>query len=148
MVTAGSGKTIWWRCDKGDDHTWPSTVANRVAGNGCPVCMNKKITSSNSLYKLRPDLMTEWDWIKNTKTPHELSVGSNQHVWWICSDCSYSWKAPPARRTGRDQSGCQNCAEYGLRPSDPCSIYYLRYGGPLGTWYKVGITSNFLQKIK
>ena len=147
MVTAGSGKTIWWRCDKGDDHTWHSTVANRVAGNGCPVCMNKKITDSNSLYKLRPDLMKEWDWIKNTKTPHELSVGSSQHVWWICSVCSNSWKAPPARRTGRDQSGCQDCAEYGLRPSDPCSIYFLRYSGPLGTWYKIGITSNFYRRL-
>jgi len=33
-----SGKKIWWKCDKGPDHEWVSTIANRTNGNGCPFC--------------------------------------------------------------------------------------------------------------
>tara|TARA_B110000008_G_scaffold249117_1_gene261622 strand:- start:1194 stop:3386 length:2193 start_codon:yes stop_codon:yes gene_type:complete len=145
-VTAGSGKKVWWKCDRGDDHVWDSTVANRVSGNGCPVCANKKITDTNSLFKLRPELMKEWDWLKNEVSPHDLSVGSNRKVWWIC-EFKHSWKAPPARRSGNRANNCPDCAEYGLRPSDPCFIYLLRYSGPIGTWYKVGITSNINRRV-
>lgn len=37
MVTLGSGKQVWWRCDQG--HVWRARVFNRTAhGNGCPEC--------------------------------------------------------------------------------------------------------------
>ena len=37
MVTLGSGKRVWWRCDQG--HVWRTAVFNRVrSGSGCPVC--------------------------------------------------------------------------------------------------------------
>ena len=38
-VTAGSGKKIWWKCPKGDDHEWQATVNKRASdGTGCPLC--------------------------------------------------------------------------------------------------------------
>ncbi|MBO5286035.1 MAG: hypothetical protein J6B16_03975 [Clostridia bacterium] len=43
VVTAGSGKKVWWRCSKG--HEWQSTIAHRNNGRGCPVCSLDKTTS-------------------------------------------------------------------------------------------------------
>jgi len=37
-VTARSGASIQWKCRYGPHHTWPTEVANRYAGNGCPSC--------------------------------------------------------------------------------------------------------------
>lgn len=40
MVSAGSGKRVWWICDKG--HEWQTVVNARKQGRGCPVCAGKK----------------------------------------------------------------------------------------------------------
>ena len=41
MVTLGSGKRVWWRCEHG--HVWLTAVFNRVhGGTGCPVCRKRK----------------------------------------------------------------------------------------------------------
>ncbi len=43
MVTAGSHKKVWWRCDAG--HEWQAAVFNRTgAKSGCPICARKKHT--------------------------------------------------------------------------------------------------------
>ncbi len=44
-VTAGSGKTIWWQCDKG--HEWQARVTDRThSDTGCPTC-RKKLKKKN-----------------------------------------------------------------------------------------------------
>jgi DNA-directed RNA polymerase subunit RPC12/RpoP len=35
-VTYGSGKDIWWKCEKG--HSWMARVNDRSRGYGCPYC--------------------------------------------------------------------------------------------------------------
>ena len=40
MVTAHSGKTVWWKCDKG--HEWQAVIADRSNGIGCPECKKLK----------------------------------------------------------------------------------------------------------
>lgn len=35
-VTAGSGKKVWWLCEKG--HEWEARIADRNRGSGCPYC--------------------------------------------------------------------------------------------------------------
>ena len=42
MVTLGSGKRVWWRCQFG--HVWKAAIFNRVGranrtGTGCPICV-------------------------------------------------------------------------------------------------------------
>ena len=37
-VMAGSTKKIWWKCDKGVDHLWKTSVRKRAIGRGCPYC--------------------------------------------------------------------------------------------------------------
>ena len=41
QVTSGSNKRIWWLCAE-CGHEWQTSVANRVAGKGCPVCSRIK----------------------------------------------------------------------------------------------------------
>ncbi|MBQ7976458.1 MAG: zinc-ribbon domain-containing protein, partial [Clostridia bacterium] len=40
MVSSGSHKKVWWICKNG--HEWQSEIANRNAGNGCPICRKTK----------------------------------------------------------------------------------------------------------
>ena len=35
-VTAGSGKKVWWKCEKG--HEWQAIIYERNKGRGCPQC--------------------------------------------------------------------------------------------------------------
>lgn len=42
-VTAGSNKSVWWRCEKG--HEWEDTVTHRVSGRNCPICTGEAKTS-------------------------------------------------------------------------------------------------------
>ncbi len=34
--STGSNVKVWWKCSKG--HVWLASIANRVRGEGCPVC--------------------------------------------------------------------------------------------------------------
>ena len=37
MVTEGSAKKVWWKCEKG--HEWQATISNRSKGYGkCRIC--------------------------------------------------------------------------------------------------------------
>ena len=41
MVTKGSSKKVWWRCQNG--HEWQATISNRVGrGSGCPYCKSTR----------------------------------------------------------------------------------------------------------
>jgi hypothetical protein len=40
-VTCGSGKKVWWLCQKG--HEWEARISERHRGSGCPVCGRKKV---------------------------------------------------------------------------------------------------------
>ena len=38
-VTEISGRKVWWKCEKSEDHEWQTTVASRTsAGTNCPFC--------------------------------------------------------------------------------------------------------------
>ncbi len=43
MVTFGSEKVVWWKCEKG--HEWQADMAHRRRGNGCPICSLGRRTS-------------------------------------------------------------------------------------------------------
>jgi len=53
-VTYKNHKRIWWQCNKGDDHEWYTSVANRSKGTNCPVCVGKKVVLSNKKYFHQP----------------------------------------------------------------------------------------------
>lgn len=43
IITLGSNKKIWWKCQK--DHEWQATINNRNNGTGCPICNSERNTS-------------------------------------------------------------------------------------------------------
>lgn len=44
-VTAGSERTVWWKCSNG--HEWQAKIYNRNNGRGCPLCAREKRKSKS-----------------------------------------------------------------------------------------------------
>ena len=105
-VGIGYSKKVWWKCGKGNDHEWMTSVVKRSRGNGCPICKNKKVVVSNSLAILNPKLALEWHPIKNINLkPLDFAIGSGKKIWWKCpKGDDHEWQASIVKRT----SG-QNC---------------------------------------
>ncbi|MDC1362319.1 zinc-ribbon domain-containing protein [Crocinitomicaceae bacterium] len=111
-VTSGSGKKVWWKCDKGVDHEWVTEVYNRSNGKGCPFCSGNKVCKSNSLATTHPNLAEEWHPTKNGKlSPQKFTFGSHKKIWWKCQKISeHIYLAEiSARVRGR---GCTICRGY------------------------------------
>jgi len=107
-VGRGSGRRVWWKCDKGDDHEWKATISHTYKDT-CPICVNKKIILSNCLATTNSKLAKEWHPIKNgSLTPYEIGDGSSRKVWWKCDKGEdHEWKTSPSQR---NKSGCPVCA--------------------------------------
>jgi len=105
-ITAGSGKSIQWRCNLG--HVWTAKVLNRTsAGSGCPFCSNKRVLEGfNDLASRFPEVAREafgWD-------PTEFTAGSDKKKVWRCSE-GHRWTAVIKSRTRASQpSGCPVCS--------------------------------------
>ena len=115
-VTAHSSKAIWWKCAQ-CGHEWKTSVSNRSAGKGCPVCSLKRqgqtkvsnlIKVSGSFADKYPELLAEWDYDKNVMSPSTITPNSSTKVWWKCSVCGYTWRTSVSHRTIR-RSGCPAC---------------------------------------
>ena len=107
-VTAGSKKKVWWTCEKG--HEWEAIVSSvAIDGCGCPYCAGKRaIPGETDLVTLRPDLMEQWDYEKNTIDPRKTTVAAHEKVWWKCS-LGHSWEAVVFSRTKENASRCPYC---------------------------------------
>jgi hypothetical protein len=64
-VGIGSSKKVWWKCFKGEDHEWKTSIVHRSNGKGCPICSGHKVAKSTSLAILKPELVKEWHPTKN-----------------------------------------------------------------------------------
>ena len=106
-VTAGSHRSVWWRCEKG--HEWRAAVKTRTDGSGCPVCANKlRVPGVNDLASTHPNLAAEWDRERNDPlTPEDVTAGSIRKVWWTCG-AGHGWRAGINSRV--HGSGCPVCA--------------------------------------
>eukprot|EP01112_Ceratiomyxa_fruticulosa_P022676 TRINITY_DN8394_c0_g2_i1.p1 TRINITY_DN8394_c0_g2~~TRINITY_DN8394_c0_g2_i1.p1 ORF type:complete len:418 (-),score=49.94 TRINITY_DN8394_c0_g2_i1:101-1354(-) len=108
-LTSGSRKKLWWVCDNNPAHKWQATVGKRTLGQRCPHCYSTMIVhESNRLDTLRPELVKEWD-KSNEKKPFEVSVFSNEKIWWKCSANNKhpKWLASPNNRSRG--SSCPSC---------------------------------------
>ena len=91
-VTHGSGKKVWWICDKG--HEWESRILDRKSKRtGCPICTNRIVLPGfNDLATTHPKLAKEWHPVKNGElTPENVTFGSNRKVWWKCEK-GHGWQ--------------------------------------------------------
>lgn len=69
----------------------------------------RQTLKKNSIAKVKPELLEEWDYEKNMNiNPESVSYGSKIKYWWKCKTCGYSWQTDPSHRVhGR---GCPKCA--------------------------------------
>jgi very-short-patch-repair endonuclease len=105
-VISGSGKNVWWLCNKG--HEWKAAISNRKNGTGCPYCSGFKACKDNCLATKLPERANEWHPTKNGKlTPEDVTLGSSKTVWWTCSK-GHEWKARISRRV--EGTGCSICS--------------------------------------
>src|SRR5947209_6277563 len=83
-VVAGSNRKVWWCCPKGADHEWQATVAKRATGGqSCPYCGGKRVSATNSLATLFPQIAKQWHPTKNgSLTPDRVVAGSDIRAWW------------------------------------------------------------------
>ena len=114
-VMAGSNKKVWWKCRKCGNE-WQAIVSSRSVGRGCPKCgaessrynRLKAFAAKNGLTDNYPDLMKEWDYIKNKDVDLSLIFSaSNKKVWWICPK-GHSYYTRIVSRTQHDV-GCPYC---------------------------------------
>jgi hypothetical protein len=109
-VYGGGHKKYWWKCDKGPDHEWLSSISKRINSSGCPICSNNKVVDSNSLNTLAPKIVNEWHPNKNKSiNPNQFGIGSHKKVWWKCPHgADHEWKAQINERV--NGGGCPFCS--------------------------------------
>jgi len=116
MVTPGSSRRVWWRCDRG--HQWQAAVKTRADGCGCPVCANRTLISQeNDLAATDPELARQWHPTKNgALRPRDVVAGSRKKVWWQCGK-GHEWQAVIMSRA-KDGAGCPVCAGRQVLPGE------------------------------
>ena len=119
MVVYGSGKSYWWKCEK-CGKSWKTPIRIRVRGHECPNCMHENlgrynsknglIVGINDLETLYPNLVKEWDYVKNGfLLPSQFKIGSNFKVWWKCQICGHEWECSIFHRVR--STGCPECVK-------------------------------------
>lgn len=110
--TLHSGKRVFWICKKG--HRFETKICHRTRGDGkatsCPYCAGKKaLTGVNDVATVRPDVLSEWDYEKNTIKPQELLIHSEKQCWWKCEN-GHSYQMMLCRKTQDKPYGCPICS--------------------------------------
>lgn len=95
-VLPRSNRRVWWRCGR-CDASWMTRVATRTSGSGCPRCGEGSAAARP--VRDSPSLRAEWDTARNGPLGETPSTGSEQVVWWRCSENpEHSWQASIATR--------------------------------------------------
>jgi hypothetical protein len=118
QVSAGSKTKVWWKCSNGPDHEWPASIEKRVKRrDGCPCCAGQKVSVTNSLASISPEIAQQWHPTENgSLTPEQVVAGSPKKAWWKCpKGPDHEWPASIGSRAGENGRGCPFCA--GIRVS-------------------------------
>ncbi len=115
QVSSGSGRRVWWICDKscayGCPHEWDAYVYSRCLTNSkCPYCYGLSHCIHKSIKYTHPHLLDEMHPTKNINIDIlNLRAGSHKEkIWWVCkTNKDHSWlTSVNARTTGQ---GCPTC---------------------------------------
>jgi hypothetical protein len=101
-VSYSSGKKVWWKCKHG--HSWECKITDRIRLERmpkCPIC--------HSFGFKFPELLNEWDYLRNKIDPFMILSKSNVKVWWKCK-YGHSWEAQVCSKTNSPlSSSCPYC---------------------------------------
>ena len=110
MVTPGSNKKVWWRCEH--NHEWQAQIIalSRERNSYCPYCAGRKlVTGENDLQSQFPHIAAQLHPTKNGDlNPSLVLKGSNKKVWWQC-ELGHEYEALISDRTGRVYN-CPYCS--------------------------------------
>ena len=106
-VSKGSQKVVWWKCKNG--HSFQNKISTRtLLKTKCIYCAHQKtIVGENDLATTNPELLKEWNYEKNTKTPQDVFAQTNYKVWWKCS-IGHEYEMSPSQKMRG--CGCPYCA--------------------------------------
>ena len=118
-ISAGSKKTAWWMCDRGEDHEFPAKVQYLTSprGYGCPYCSNQRtLAGFNDILTTDRALIEEWwDYSKNEDLlPTEIGRGYSGKAWWTCG--KHSWSATVRNVVSGNR--CPYCAGQWVIPGE------------------------------
>jgi len=103
-----------WRCSNAEcQHVWEATPNERKCTD-CPKCSQKRKRGPKpyvNLAEARPDLVPEWDVVRNACPATGVTYGSNFIAWWVCKKCGGSWQSKVRLRATRGGWGCPRCRE-------------------------------------
>ena len=142
-VTTGSGKKVWWMCEKG--HEWEATVYDRKARGGCPYCSGRRVNEDNSLANLNPELAKEWHPTKNGKlTANDVTTGSSKKVWWTCEK-GHEWETTISNRS--NGKGCPYCSNSTSYPDKLIYFIMCQIWGSKNVFlrHKIKLIDNFVE---
>lgn len=106
-ISIGSNKKVWWKCKHG--HSYDMRITQRMRGQGCPFCSNRRVLKGfNDLASSHPEIMEQWDFEKNAISPHTITYGSHENIWWKCS-VGHSFQMPVNKKISRN-SICPVCS--------------------------------------
>lgn len=109
-----SKKSVWWKCENG--HCYKVSIHSRIRSNGCKICNSplkkenirkSKLSKGLSFAKAKPELLSEWNYIKNSLSPENVSEKSHLLFWFKCKQ-NHEWQSTPQRRSRGD--GCPICS--------------------------------------
>jgi hypothetical protein len=82
-VLPQSNKNVHWACDQGPDHRWRAAV---YMAKSCPFCANRRVSVTNSMSAVRPDMAAMWDAAKNGgASPAGVIATTTKRLHWRCS---------------------------------------------------------------
>ena len=106
-ISCGSRQLVFWKCDKGHDHSWQDTPNNRKVRN-CPFCSNHRVSVTNRLDKIHPVSILLWS-TKNINKPENYTYRNGKDkIIWNCSSCNNEFTKTIARMDD-SQGYCPHC---------------------------------------
>ena len=116
MIPVGSNKRARWSCSVSEDHKWDTQISDRFNTNNergyteCPFCCNKRLSITNSLQTVSPDIAKELHSDMNGDLISENLVAfSSRFVWWKCDVADdHVWRGKVSDRV-RNNSNCPFC---------------------------------------
>ena len=124
-----SRENVWWKC-RVCGYEWRAVIDSRVKGSSCPVCSDRVVVAGvNDLATTDPELISEWDYDRNTMiSPEQVHRNSLRIVWWTCGR-GHRWRAKIANRA-IDKEPCHICRkEFDKEFPDILLMHYLKQAG-------------------
>ena len=79
-------KPVWWKCEKG--HEWkrsPDSRFKHTPFTQCPYCAGQYVIKGETDLRTKfPEILEDFNYERNRKTPDEIHWGTPKKVWWKC----------------------------------------------------------------